>query len=130
MNSLRAAILSLVCAIFTISSQAQRQPLFTSEEKDNLQIWMHESMKEMEMSPKVQEEYSRILSHYTSRLIYARKNDTSLEELRKDLYQIMQKQHLEIAEILTDVQYSQYLEKYGVIMNSVIRRLDELEGKQ
>ncbi len=103
--------------------------IFTHEERDNLQLWYHDQVKRMDLSEEKDSQYMSILTYYIAKItrLDDKDQDFSKEEFRAKLHEYLDKQDMDLREILTEEQFSIHKEIYGEFLRSAYRRWG-LEG--
>ncbi|MFC5048501.1 hypothetical protein ACFSTE_08465 [Aquimarina hainanensis] len=124
-------IATFICLIFSIAFYAQEAPveknkkveIFTPQERDNLQVWFHEKVKDMKLGMEVEEEYfSIVLYHIVKITRLDDKKTLTKEEIRDKAKTLLLKQNKEVKGILTEEQYAKHLSIFGDIIKSVHNR--------
>lgn len=98
--------------------------IFSSEEKDNLQIWFHEEVEKMNLTEEEMSQYSSIITYYISKISRLDDKDKgySEERFKKELNSLLKKQDKELEELLNPEQYKIHQEIYGEFLRSAYRR--------
>ncbi|MGB5172047.1 hypothetical protein [Eudoraea sp.] len=98
--------------------------IFSSEEKDNLQIWFHEEVEKMNLTEEEMSQYSSIITYYISKISRLDDKDKgySEERFKKELNSLLKKQDKELEELLNPEQYKIHQEVYGEFLRSAYRR--------
>ena len=124
-------ILFLVAgSISTTSAQEytkknRKVTIFTSEEKDNLQIWFNNEVDHrMGLNQEERDEYSSILTYYIVKIarLDDKDKDFTKEELKIEAEKLLAKQDAELKLALTAEQYAVHQELYGELMRAVYTR--------
>lgn len=99
--------------------------IYTSEEKDNLQMWFHEQVKDMNLSNEVDAQYFGILVNYTSSMMRLNDKDKDYteEEIKTRFDRLVEKLNNDVKPILTEEQYKMHLENFGRIVRSAQAKL-------
>ncbi len=99
--------------------------IFTSEEKDNLQIWFNNEVDHrMGLNQEERDEYSSILTYYIVKIarLDDKDKDFTKEELKIEAEKLLAKQDAELKLALTAEQYAVHQELYGELMRAVYTR--------
>lgn len=99
--------------------------LFSDAEFANLHIWFYNETQKMNLSEKVDNEYSSIRSMYFFRM--SRLNDKdkgySTEEIIEGLYEIFDKLNVAVKPVLTEDQFSQHLELMKGVSKAILNKM-------
>ena len=125
-------LLSLFTNIYGQKSQKEidkknnKVELFSDEENANLQLYFYDKTQEMNLSEKVEEEYYRILLHYTFDMqrLDDKDKDFTKEETKIELDKLVEKMNSKIQPVLTEQQYKMHLSNFNDILKSVYKRND------
>ncbi len=107
------------------SKKDRKVTIFTSEEKDNLQMWFNSEVDErMKMTPEEKDEYNSILVYYIVKMgrLDDKDKDFTKEELKIEVEKLLAKQDAELKLTLTAEQYAVHQEIFGELMESVYKR--------
>ncbi len=124
------AIIVLSFGTFSVMAQSQSQKneeriqIYTSEERDNLQLWFHDQTDQMNLTEEAKEQYLSIILHYTGKIMRLDDKDKGLtkEEFVEKLEEYIGKQNNKVKGILTAEQYAIHLKNYGILMRSASKR--------
>ncbi len=99
--------------------------IYTSEERDNLQMWFHDRVATMGITEKQEEQYFSVVLYYIVKM--ARLDDKDMElsedEILTGLDTYTNKIHEEVKPILNEKQYEIHLESFDTLIKSVKNRL-------
>ncbi len=98
--------------------------LFTSNERDSLQVWFYDRATVMGLRDDVRDEFYNIILYHTYKMRNLEKKDKGYtsEEIRTKFDDLLQKQHKEIKAILDDKEYTYYLNTYEKLLKGVFER--------
>ena len=101
--------------------------IFTSDERDNFQMWFYEEVNLMNMPNEKKDYYYSIILYYTSKMY--RINDKDLgytkNEIEEEFEILLNKQDKELKSLLTKKEYKEHHEIYDNLINSVRDRMDK-----
>lgn len=99
--------------------------IFTSEERDNLQIWFYEKVNEMGLTETKREEYYSVILYYSVKMNRLDDKDIGYTkvEVEQKLEELLKKQDVEIKKLLSKDKYEMHIENYGELMRSVRNRM-------
>jgi hypothetical protein len=118
----------LACTLTAYAQQDSKEDLkvkiFTTEERDNLQLWYHEEVQRMGLSEEIASQYNSILVYYVAKISRLDDKDLDLSktEFKARLNEYLKKQDDDLREILTDEQFTIHKEIYGEFIRSAYRR--------
>ena len=118
----------LACTLTAFAQQGSKEDLkvkiFTTEERDNLQLWYHEEVQRMGLSEEIASQYNSILVYYVAKISRLDDKDLDLSktEFKARLNEYLKKQDDDLREILTDEQFTIHKEIYGEFIRSAYRR--------
>ncbi len=126
-------LLLILCILTSLTTFSQKKSekskmgtsdVFTSKERDSMQVWFYNRATAMGLNDESREEYYNIILYYTYKMrrLGMKEEALSEEEIRLGFNSLLKKQHSEIKAILTDDQYNQYLKKYDIIVKGVYKR--------
>jgi hypothetical protein len=99
--------------------------LFTSAEKDNIQIWFYERVNEMTITEVTREQYYSIILNYSAKMgrLNSPKNAYTKEETKTRFDSYVFKINDEVKLILTEEQYQEHLKNYGEVVRNISNKL-------
>ena len=107
------------------SKKDRKVTIFTSEEKDNLQMWFNKEVDErMNLTPEEKDEYNSILTYYIVKMgrLDDKDKDFTKEELKIEVEKLLAKQDAELKLALSARQYAVHQEIYGELMSAAYKR--------
>ena len=125
-------LLILLALSFTLPSlnaqeytKAERKvQIFTPEEKDNLQMWFHREIYKMEFTEEELDEYYAVIFYYIAKI--SRLDDLdkgyTKEEFKVELNKYLEKQEVDLKEMLTEERYKIHTEIFDVFLSSAYKR--------
>lgn len=122
-------LLSLVCTFTNLQSQdltkeERKVQIFTPDEKDNLQMWFHKEIHKMEFSQEELDDYNAVIVYYISKI--SRLDDLdkhySKEEFKIELNKLLDKQNIDLQELLTPERYELHTKIYAEFLRSAYKR--------
>jgi len=107
-----------------LSKEERKVEIFSSEEKDNLQLWFQDEAKRMDLNEEEMSQYSSIIVYYVAKIarLDDKDKDYSPERFKKELNILLAKQDEELKELLTPEQFEIHKEIYGEFLRSAYRR--------
>lgn len=107
-----------------LSKEERKVEIFSSEEKDNLQLWFQDEVKRMNLNEEEMSQYSSIIVYYVAKIarLDDKDKDYSEERFKKELNSLLGKQDKELEELLTLEQFDIHKEIYGEFLRSAYRR--------
>lgn len=107
-----------------LSKEERKVQIFSSEEKDNLQLWFHDEVKRMDLNEEEMSQYSSIIVYYIAKISRLDDMDKeySEERFKKELNSLLAKQDKELEDLLTPEQFEIHKEIYGEFLRSAYRR--------
>ncbi|MGB5428285.1 hypothetical protein [Eudoraea sp.] len=107
-----------------LSKEERKVEIFSSEEKDNLQLWFQDEAKRMDLNEEEMSQYSSIIVYYVAKIARLDDKDKgySPERFKKELNSLLAKQDEELKELLTPEQFEIHKEIYGEFLRSAYRR--------
>lgn len=124
--------LCIVATLFTfsnlqsqeLSKEDRKVKIFTNEEKDNLQIWFQKEVDKMEFSEEQKDDYYSVIFYYVSKIARLDDKDKTYtqEEFKQELNRLIEKQNIELKEMLTPERFELHLEIYGEFLRSAYKR--------
>ncbi|MGB5227056.1 MAG: hypothetical protein WBN55_02270 [Eudoraea sp.] len=107
-----------------LSKEERKVEIFSSEEKDNLQLWFQDEAKRMDLNEEEMSQYSSIIVYYVAKIARLDDKDKgySEERFKKELNSLLAKQDEELKELLTPEQFEIHKEIYGEFLRSAYRR--------
>ncbi|WP_274476045.1 hypothetical protein [Mangrovimonas aestuarii] len=125
----------LVCIASNGMSQTQKQlereknkvEIFSWEEKDNIQFWLHDQIQSMNLSDEVEEAYINVLITYRPKMRRLNDRDMGLskDEIRTEFDALVKKMNIDISKLLTDEQFSEHMNMMDKLLEAIHRRMDE-----
>lgn len=106
---------------------ANKVQIYTSTERDNLQMWFHERVATMELTEKQEEQYFSIVLYYIVKMSRLNNKDKGLtdEEVLIGIDGYLAKTNKEVQPILSKEQYQIHLGSFETLLKSVSNRLKE-----
>ena len=125
-----------LCVGFNINAQSTNDTIvkkhdvdeiFTSGEKDNIQMWFNDEVDEMNLTEKKEETYIDIVFYYITKMRHLRDKDKgySKREYLVLLDELLLKQNKEMITFLTDEEYLKHLEIFNTLLKSINNKLKE-----
>ncbi|AXT63017.1 hypothetical protein D1816_22620 [Aquimarina sp. AD10] len=107
-----------------VEREKNKVEIFTSDEKDNLQVFVAKQVEQMKLSEKLREEYYGILLYYTNKMgrIGDKNKGYTEAEKKTKLDAMVINLNDEVKEFLTEEQYAIHRESFGKIVTSVYNR--------
>ena len=107
-----------------LSKEERKVEIFSSEEKDNLQLWFRDEVKSMNLNEEEMSQYSSIIVYYVAKIarLDDKDKDYSEERFKKELNNLLAKQDKELEDLLTPEQFDMHKEIYGEFLRSAYRR--------
>jgi hypothetical protein len=107
-----------------LSKEERKVEIFSSEEKDNLQLWFQNEVKRMDLNEEESNQYSSIIVYYIAKIARLDDKDKgySEERFKKELNSLLDKQDKELEDLLTPEQFEIHQEIYGEFLRSAYRR--------
>lgn len=107
-----------------LSKEERKVKIFSSEEKDNLQLWFQDEVKRMDLNEEEMSQYSSIIVYYVAKIARLDDKDKgySEERFKKELNSLLSKQDSELEDLLTPEQFEIHKEIYGEFLRSAYRR--------
>ena len=138
MNKMKSILLSIsLMFAFALNAQETKRTnsksqtkvqLFSSEERDNLQFWIHDQVDQMELSNKVRDEYTSIILYYVVKIARLDDKDQDLPKAeilsRFDVF--IDKLNSESQLIFDEDQYKKHMEIFKELTRSYKNRLKKL----
>ncbi|WP_136480267.1 hypothetical protein [Cognatitamlana onchidii] len=100
--------------------------LFTSKERDEIQIWFNQEVENMNMSKETLEAYESNLLIYTSRMMRLNDKDQGYtkDDIKMHVDEIVETLNNKMAEILNQEQYRIHEINFKILTNYIKVRLD------
>ncbi len=124
-------IITLILATsFNMSAQnsdveaVENEKLFTSKDKDFIQLWYHEQILKMDLDQVGRDDYASLLLYYTykmGRLKLAKYNYTD-SEMKERFDDLVDRLNVEMKENLSDKNYGIHLDSFKAIENVVYEK--------
>ena len=107
-----------------LSKEERKVEIFSSEEKDNLQLWFRDEVKRMNFNEEEMSQYSSIIVYYVAKIarLDDKDKDYSEERFKKELNSLLARQDKELEDLLTPEQFDIHKEIYGEFLRSAYRR--------
>jgi len=107
-----------------LSKEERKVEIFSSEEKDNLQLWFQDEVKRMNLNEEEMSHYSSIIVYYVAKIARLDDKDKnySEERFKKELNSLLAKQDKELEDLLSPEQFDIHKEIYGEFLRSAYRR--------
>ena len=107
-----------------LSKEERKVEIFSSEEKDNLQLWFRDEVKSMNLKEEEMSQYSSIIVYYVAKIarLDDKDKDYSEERFKKELNNLLAKQDKELEDLLTPDQFDIHKEIYGEFLRSAYKR--------
>ena len=107
-----------------LSKEERKVEIFSSEEKDNLQLWFNDEVKRMDLNEEEMSQYSSIIVYYVAKIarLDDKDKDYSPERFKKELNSLLARQDKELEDLLTPEQFEIHKEIYGEFLRSAYRR--------
>ena len=101
--------------------------IYTSTERDNLQMWFHERVVTMELTEEQEEEYYRDVAYYVASISHLNNKDKGLtdEEVLAGMENYVTMLNTEVQPILSKEQYQIHLGSFKTFKKSFTNRLKE-----
>jgi len=135
MNYVKFVLTVLVCISFcAVNAQkltekqkereANKVEIFTSEEKDNMQMWFHEETKKLNLSEEESERYRQIIANNVYKMRRLNDKDSKLteEEVTTEFKKLVEKTNFEVKDVLSEEQYEMHLKNFNKLANSALKR--------
>jgi hypothetical protein len=107
----------------------EKVALFTSAEKDNIQMWFYERVNEMSLTEATREQYYSIILYYSVKM--GRLNDPkkgyTKDEVKTRFDSYVFKINDEVKLILTEEQYNEHQKNYGEIVKNISNKLAKVK---
>lgn len=99
--------------------------IYTSEERDNLQMWFHERVATMGLTEVQEEKYFSVVLYYIVKMARLDDKDMALtkDEIIKGVDGYLSKIHLEVKPFLNEKQYQIHIESFDKLMISFNNRI-------
>ncbi len=104
--------------------QQNKVEIFTSNEKDNLQVFFEEQVNKMKLTENLRDDYYGIVLYYTNKMgrIGDKNKGYTASEIKTKFDAMVIQLNDEIKEVLTTEQYQIHRESFGKIVTSVYNR--------
>jgi len=107
-----------------LTKEERKVQIFTPDEKDNLQMWFHKEIHKMDFSQEELDDYNAVIVYYISKI--SRLDDLdknySKEEFKNELNKLLDKQNMDLQELLTPERYALHTEIYAEFLRSAYIR--------
>lgn len=109
-----------------IQREKDKVSVFSAEERANLQLWFYEQTQKMGLSEEVNAEYERIFYDHIYEMGRLNDKDRVLNDnqIKGGFDDIVHKMNTQMKALLTEEQYVQHLENFGVIVRSAYRKMN------
>ncbi len=106
---------------------ANKVQIYTSTERDNIQMWFHERVATMELTKEQEEQYYRDVDYYIVKISRLNNKDKGLteEEVLAGMEDYVAKINTEVQPILSKEQYQIHLGSFEILIKSFTNRLKE-----
>jgi len=93
--------------------------IYTSDEKDNIQMWFYNKTNEMNLSKPVRDQYNQIITDniFDMRRLNDKDKDYTQDEINIKFDKLVEKTNASVKPILTNEQYEMHLENFGKLMH-------------
>ena len=124
------AITNLISAQSLTEKQKEKEKnkveIYSSDERDNIQMWFHEETKKMGLSENVQNEYDAIISDavFDMRRLNDKDKGYSNEKIESKLALIVEKTNKKVKPLLTEEQFLNHKKNFEEIVNNAKRKLN------
>ena len=107
-----------------LSKEERKVEIFSSEEKDNLQLWFNDEVKRIDLNEEEMSQYSSIIVYYVAKIARLDDKDKgySEERFKKELNSLLARQDKDLEDLLTPEQFEIHKEIYGEFLRSAYRR--------
>ncbi|KAA1244442.1 hypothetical protein [Aquimarina sp. RZ0] len=104
--------------------QKNKVEIFSSKEKDNLQVFVAEEVGKMKLSEDLQDDYYMIIGYHTNKMSRLDDKDAQLteKEVISRFKQMIKDLETDVKEILTKDQFTIHQESFSKIVTSVYNR--------
>lgn len=103
--------------------------MFSSVEKDSIQLWFYNQTHKLGLSPKVRDEYSQILTDnvFDMRRVNDKDKMYTRKEQLEQLELISNKINTSVKPLLNDNQYKKHLANYEEVYDLIIKKFNKEE---
>jgi len=130
-------IIVIVCSLFVCSSvnsqtltekQKEREKnkveIYSSKEKDNLQMWFYEETNKMGLSEDVRDEYSSLVTDnvFDMRRLNDKDSENTPEEITVKFKKLVEKTNASVKPLLTDEQYEMHKKNFGKLTEAALKK--------
>jgi len=100
--------------------------IYSSEERDSIQMRFHEETKKLGLKKDVQDKYDAIISDavFDMRRLNDKDKDYSDEKILKKLNLIVEKTNKKVEPLLTETQFQSHKENFKKIVNDAIEKFN------
>jgi len=100
--------------------------IYSSEERDSIQMRFHEETKKLGLKKDVQDKYDAIISDavFDMRRLNDKDKDYSDEKILKKLNLIVEKTNKKVEHLLTETQFHSHKENFKKIVNDAIEKFN------
>ena len=107
-----------------LSKEERKVEIFSSEEKDNLQLWFNDEVKRIDLNEEEMSQYSSIIVYYVAKIsrLDDKDKDYSPERFKKELNSLLARQDKDLEDLLTPEQFEIHKEIYGEFLRSAYKR--------
>jgi hypothetical protein len=137
-------LIALMCLVSSFSVNAQKLTpkqlereknkveIYTSEERDNLQMAFYKHVKEMNLSEENEEEYYAVFLYYLMKMNRLNDKDKGLSEaqVKEQFQENIDKMNSEIVSLLNDeqkVMHQEYIDKFVYSVNTRLEKVNKKE---
>ena len=105
-------------------TQDAKQDIFSSAERDSLQLWFYDRATVMGLKDEKRDEFYNIVLYHSYKMRALEKKDKGYtpEDIRKKFEELLAKQHKEVGALLNEKQYTYYLDTYDKILKDIYDR--------
>ncbi|OIQ28515.1 MAG: hypothetical protein BM564_08925 [Bacteroidetes bacterium MedPE-SWsnd-G2] len=98
--------------------------VFTSAERDNMQMWFANEVEKMKLTNEVEEQYLDIIIHHVVKVkrINDKDSDLAVDEQKRAFTKQIKEVNSECKEILTEEQYAMHLKNWGKLTEAAEKR--------
>ncbi len=106
------------------TSAKAKTSLFTSQERDSLQLWFYDRATVMRVENEKREEFYNIILYHSFKMRGLEKKEKgySPKQIQEKFEKLLMKQHNEVKAILDEKQYAYYLDTYDKLLQDVYDR--------
>lgn len=107
-----------------LSKKERKVTIFTSEEKDNLQMWMYQEVQKMDFNKEELDEYNATINYYIVKIARLDDKDKDLTkaELKVEVEKLLAKLDEEMKITLSEERYEVHQEIFGELIRAAYKR--------